>query len=182
MVAHPLGAHTARGPGSARTATQPDDGGRRYRLMILARTVAEAVTAVGGYACDQALAGWDVTLTTIETPANGDRAARILGLAYIDLNEARRLISEHQWSTQVLAVSTAALLDDDVGTLVQRIDAAEVLLWGARLPPIDSWNVQRLLHVTSVGARAFKRIAQRDPGGACTSGQTEVLLRVRPAR
>ena len=58
----------------------------RYRLDVVAPSVAEAVRAAGGWMFDRVMAGWDVRV--LVSAGHDDRALQILGADGADLESA----------------------------------------------------------------------------------------------
>jgi hypothetical protein len=148
--------------------------GSRYRLTVVADSVADVVGSAGGWLCDRARAGWDVSVVLTETADT--RPLTILGAGAVDgrLLDAVRTAA----AGGVLAVSAALLARDErvraqVRTLVQR-GIADVMVWG------DEWRSDddRVEHSLSAAARAFKTSAARALGAAEPVSCTETLTRL----
>jgi hypothetical protein len=92
-------------PNSPTAPAQPED---RYRLHVVATSVADVVTSIGGLIVDRAMAGWDVTVAVAgDVEAEADRAIRILGarVATAGSDDARR--------PHVLAVASDVFVAND---------------------------------------------------------------------
>ncbi|MFV8054841.1 hypothetical protein [Mycobacterium sp. 48b] len=105
------------------------------RLVLVATSVAEAMTAAGGWLFDQTMAGWDA-LVVARDLANAP-SLQILGARGIGLDEALVERSQGAWP-QILAVSAAMYQQDPV--VRSGVDQAlqrrsmTVSLWGPRCP------------------------------------------------
>ena len=121
----------------------------RQRLLVIAPGTVEVVRCAGGWLCDRAMAGWDVTVLTAR-PAEL-RPLRILGARAADLGPVLS-VPVHGPQPQALAVA-AELYGSDrrVRELVRNALAdgvSDVQLWG----DLDRGVPHRL----SLAARAFK--------------------------
>ena len=103
----------------------------RYRLDVVAPSVAEAVRYAGGWMFDRVMAGWDVNVLLAES---GDvRPLRILGAEPVDF-ESVVAAGDDQPHPQALAVA-ADLIDRDERVrkgVLRAIDhgMTEVAVWG----------------------------------------------------
>lgn len=70
-------------PSSASDSDQTlsDESVTRYRVDVVARSIAEVVRFAGGWLCDRALSGWDIRVLTDESDC---RPLRILGASPVD--------------------------------------------------------------------------------------------------
>jgi hypothetical protein len=138
--------------------TTPDaDGFCRYRLHVIADTVTEVVTHIGGWLVDLSMAGWDVSVLLPHSV--NDNPLRILGV------EPGRSNTE-SGSTKpsplpdVLAVSTASYISTPgvrAATLAsQRRENCSVVLWGGMCPPELRRSFSAVEHHPSAAAAAFK--------------------------
>jgi hypothetical protein len=131
----------------------------RYRLHVVATSIADVVTSIGGLIFDRAMAGWDVT---VEVERNigreADRAIRILG--------ARVATAAGSGSTgsaprpHVLAVAGDVFVANEavrrLALAARKGNATEVLLWGRRQPPNLNGRFVPVRHRPSAAARVFK--------------------------
>jgi hypothetical protein len=124
----------------------------RYRLHVVATTIADVVTSIGGLIFDRAMAGWDVTVA-VDGDGSGaidDRALRILG-ARVAASPSR---------PQVLAVATDVFVANEAVRRVALAShtgmATEVLLWGRRHPPKLNRRFVPVRHHPSAAAHVFK--------------------------
>ena len=112
----------------------------RYRLDVVAPSVAEVVRNAGGWLVDRVMAGWDVTV--LVTGDDDIRPLQILGVETADL-EAVMALWEERPHPQTVAVAAELFVSDArvragvLGALEQGF--TEVTLWGegphgARLP------------------------------------------------
>ena len=129
----------------------------RYRLDIVAPSVAEAVQHAGGWIFDRVMAGWDVNVLLAEP---GDtRPLSILGAQTVDF-ETVLAAGDDQPQPQALAVA-ADLVDTDVRVregVLRALDygMTEVALWGEAQPAELDRNVDSVEHRLSSAARVFK--------------------------
>ena len=129
----------------------------RYRLDVVAPTVAEVVMHAGGWLFDRVMAGWDVTVLVADHP--DERALRILGAEPLDL-ETGLATMESRPHPQTLAVATELFARD--ARVRQGVLAAlehgrtEVTLWGDTWPAELDDSVDPVRHELSAAARAFK--------------------------
>jgi hypothetical protein len=134
----------------------------RYRLDVVAPSVAEVVRAAGGWMFDRVMAGWDVRVLVdpARSDAADDRALQILGADTGDL-ESALLTGPRGTHPHALAVA-ADLYGQDArirAGVQQALDSGhtEVTLWGESWPAeLDSNSVGSVQHRLSVAARAFK--------------------------
>ncbi|KDF01274.1 hypothetical protein Y900_020625 [Mycolicibacterium aromaticivorans JS19b1 = JCM 16368] len=129
----------------------------RYRLDIVAPSVAEAVRHAGGWIFDRVMAGWDVNVLLAQP---GDtRPLMILGAQTSDF-ESMIAAGDDQPHPQALAVA-ADLLDTDVRVregVLRALDygMTEVALWGeAQSGDLDR-DIDSVEHRLSSAARVFK--------------------------
>ncbi|MBO2447626.1 hypothetical protein J4573_11050 [Actinomadura barringtoniae] len=146
---------------------------------MIAPSSAEAVRSAGGYLCDRALAGWNVTVLTAD---RADRPLRILGARRADLELA--LAAPVRPRPHAVAVDARCYgLDPRVRSIVQAAlnDSAEVRLWGDLGGGLDlagSEAPQPVPHRLSLAARAFKThalAAVASPGDLDDGGATEMF-------
>ncbi|WP_156687597.1 hypothetical protein [Mycobacterium sp. Marseille-P9652] len=164
-----------RGTGAARAPrTEGED--LRYRLDVVAASVADVVQSAGGWLYDRVMAGWEVT--ALLPPGSDSRPLRILGVQSID-GELRPSLSALR--CQTLAVSAeafsahASVRDRVIQALGDRL--TEVALWGDGLPLGVNRATTRTQHVLSSAARRFKGFALAAAGLPCDSVYlTETLL------
>jgi hypothetical protein len=123
----------------------------RYQFRVVAASVADVVTAIGGLIFDRAMAGWDVSVV-VDGDGVDDRPIRILGGRVTTLSAPPR--------PHTLAVATDVLARSEAVrrmVLDARSDVAtEVLLWGRRRPPHLNCKFVPLLHQPSAAAHVFK--------------------------
>lgn len=129
----------------------------RYRLDVVAPTVAEAVRYAGGWMFDRVMAGWDVNVLLAE---DGDvRPLKILGAEPVDF-EAVVSAGDDQPHPQALAVA-AGLIDRDARVregVLRALDQGltEVAVWGDVEPTGLDRGVDSVQHKLSSAARVFK--------------------------
>ncbi|MGW0160748.1 hypothetical protein ACWDUN_15690 [Mycobacterium sp. NPDC003323] len=150
----------------------------RYRLDVVAPSVAEVVRNAGGWLVDRVMAGWDVTVL-ISGDGDGDiRPLQILGVEIGDLEAAMQSWEErpHPQTVAVAAdlfVSDARVREGVLGALDQGL--TEVTLWGESWPQELDSTVDCVQHELSAAARAFKAQAMAAAGDAATVQRTEVF-------
>ena len=133
----------------------------RYRLHVVAASVADVVRFAGGWLFDRAMAGWDVTVLLIDHP--DDRPLKILGARTLDLEEALATIesgAEGRPRPQALAAA-ADLFGCDLRVrqgVLQALDqgVTEVTLWGETWPSELEDSVGLVQHRLSAAAQIFK--------------------------
>ncbi|WP_029119621.1 MULTISPECIES: hypothetical protein [unclassified Mycobacterium] len=129
----------------------------RYRLDVVAATVAEAVENAGGWLFDRVTAGWDVTVLIADADED-DRPLQILGVHAQDL-ESALVEARSRPHPQTVAVA-AHLFDTDArvrGGVLAALAAGqtEVTLWGESCPA-ELHGIGAVHHELSAAARAFK--------------------------
>jgi hypothetical protein len=148
----------------------------RYRLDVVAPSVADVVRSAGGWLVDRVMAGWDVTVLI-----SGDddlRPLHILGVQTGDLDTAIREWEErpHPQTVAVAAdlfAADARVRDGVLGALDQGM--TEVTLWGETWPQELDSTVDSVLHELSGAARAFKAQALAALGEAEPVARVEVF-------
>ena len=135
------------------------------------------VQVAGGWLCDQALAGWDVTVVTADH--EDQRALRILGVRGRDLESA--LAAPVQGSC-LHAVAVQAELygsDERVRQMVRAAAEArtDIRLWGDAWPDDFEAVADRVSHRLSAAARAFKAQALAAEAAAAWPADTEEFRR-----
>ena len=168
---------------SARTFPARPDGWCRHRLLVLGADVGDLVEAAGGFLCDRARAGWDVTV--VATGRETSRSLAILGItattAAVDIATALRAL------TPGAAVVVAPdLLGHDARmrhelARIARDGAVEILVWGRPAQAEPGRWLEPVTHPVSAAARAFKGHALTAAGRAPRGDDAEALYRVRPA-
>jgi hypothetical protein len=145
----------------------------RYRLQVVASSVADAVMSAGGLIFDRAMAGWDVTVVVDGNV--DDVPVRILGARVGKLWAGPGRPSEAP-RPQVLAVAADVLIESEPVrrlVLAARDGAAtDILLWGRRHPPIRKCTFVPVRHRPSAAAHVFKSHALA-AGEACGTGLAE---------
>ncbi|WP_099021078.1 hypothetical protein [Mycolicibacterium palauense] len=129
----------------------------RYRLDVVAPSVAEVVRVAGGWLFDRVMAGWDVTVL-VDGGAD-DRPLQILGADTGDLESA---LAGGLQAPRPHALAVSAELyarDTRIRKGVRDALAAgqtEVTMWGESWPEELRGSVDTVEHRLSVAARAFK--------------------------
>jgi hypothetical protein len=162
----------------------------RYRLVVIATGMGEVVEAAGGFLCDQARAGWDVSVAMLPGIATGSvepcdpRPLSILGIA------AREPVTD--WTSAIRHLPPGAALAVDADLLARdaavRDEIAEVAarglteltVWG-RPPAAEIGRaLEPMAHALSAAALAFKSRALLAAGvDAGALAPTETLYRPR---
>jgi hypothetical protein len=148
----------------------------RYRLDVVAASVADAVRFAGGWMYDRVMAGWDVTV--LLKPGEDPRPLQILGVDTADLESALALWEERP-HPQTVAVAASVLASDErvrrgvLGALEQGL--TEVTLWGDTLPAELDDSVGPVAHQLSAAARAFKSQALTAAAGNGSVSGTETF-------
>ncbi|KZS59928.1 hypothetical protein [Mycobacterium ostraviense] len=129
----------------------------RYRLDVVASSVADVVQFAGGWLFDRAMAGWDVTVLIADHPDN--RPLQILGVQTLDLEDALASVDTRP-RPQALAVA-ADLFGRDSRVrrgVLKALDhgGTEVTLWGQTWPAELDDSVGQVQHPLSMAARTFK--------------------------
>jgi hypothetical protein len=129
----------------------------RYRLDVVASSVADVVKFAGGWLFDRAMAGWDVTVLLTDHP--DDRPLHILGATTLDLEYALASVGNRP-RPQALAAA-ADLLGSDPRVragVLQALDhgVTEVTLWGRTWPAELDDSVGQVQHRLSMAAQTFK--------------------------
>ena len=138
------------GAKSRRSPAAESEDTDRYRLHVVATSVADAVTSIGGLIFDRAMAGWDVTVAVAgDIDGEADRAIRILG--------ARVATAPRP---HVLAVASDVFVTNDpvrrLALAARKGNATEVLVWGRRRPPKLKGRFVPVRHRPSAAAQVFK--------------------------
>jgi hypothetical protein len=132
----------------------------RYRLDVVATSVADVVRFAGGWLFDRSMAGWDVTVLLPDLADHPDlRPLQILGARTLDLEDALAAV-ESRPHPQALAAA-ADLFDCDSRVrqgVLQALDqgVTEVTLWGETWPAELDDSVGLVQHRLSVAAKIFK--------------------------
>jgi hypothetical protein len=141
------------------------------RLAVLATSTAEVVRFAGGWLVDQGLAGWEVSVLTMD---HGDSPPlRILGASGHDLDAVLASPVPLGHCLRAIAIS-AGLYDRDprVRRIVlnaRQARSAGVRLWGDTGPAGTGSGAGRVRYRLSLAARAFKAQAL---AAACVPGET----------
>lgn len=127
----------------------------RYRLDVVAASVADVVTCAGGWVCDRVMAGWDVTVLVGEQ--DDLRPIHILGADTLNLETALATWADRP-HPHTLAVSMDLFQSDSRirRGVTQALDhgGTEVTLWGEKWPA--ELDIDCVEHRLSAAARAFK--------------------------
>ena len=148
---------TAQQPSRRRRGVRPSQPTPRSRLVVLAPSVGDVVTAAGGWLADRALAGWDIEVLV---PASGVdhadvRALQIVGATVGDLDE----VFDTGTAAAVAVSADLFAADSHVRARVLHAydrDIAEVTVWGADIPAELTARFVSVEHVLSSAAQVFK--------------------------
>jgi hypothetical protein len=170
---------------SARTFEVTSDSCCRHRLLVLGGEmgdIGDLVEAAGGFLCDRARAGWDVTV--IAAGCEASRSLAILGVTgtteSVDIATALRALPPGA------AVAVAPdLLSHDARlrhqlARIARDGVIEILMWGTPAQGETGRGLEPVTHAVSGAAWAFKGHALTAEGRA-RGHDAETLYRVRPA-
>ena len=160
---------------SAARAIRADGECLRYRLDVVAVSVADVVQSAGGWLYDRVMAGWEVTALL---PKGCDTSPlRVLGVRALDV-EARFGTGSRRQSLAVSAeafTADARVRDKVLESLADPL--TEVALWGDAWPLGINRSTTRAQHLLSAAARRFKGYALAATGIPCAPvGPTETLL------
>lgn len=135
----------------------------RFRLAVLGTTVGDVVDSAGGWICDRAMAGWDVTVATTDAGEDA-RPLRMLGAVGIDLGCALNLRGRGPWP-HALALSTDVYAQhqsvrEGVRSALER-GYPLITMWGDVAPAVGQLvgTTRVVEHRISTGAQRFKRRA-----------------------
>ncbi len=132
----------------------------RYRLHVVAATVADVVRFAGGWLFDRSMAGWDVTVLIADHP--DDRPLQILGARVLDLEDALASMDSRPRPQALAAAADLFGCDPRVRQgVLQALDhgATEVTLWGEDWPAELDETVGVVQHRLSMAAQIFKAAA-----------------------
>jgi hypothetical protein len=142
---------------------RPQAGARinRYQLHVVASCMADVVQSAGGWLCDRARAGWDVTVLVADH--QDARPLSILGATALDRDAEFASIMRPASRGGALAISAELLagntrVREDVLRLLKR-GLTEVIVWGDEWPAELGRKVDPVQHQMSCAARAFKSSA-----------------------
>ena len=150
----------------------------RYRLDVVAASVADVVRFAGGWMYDRVMAGWDVTVLLADRA--DERPLQVLGVDTADLESALALWAERP-HPQTVAVAADLFAGDErvrrgvLGALEQGL--TEVTLWGDSCPAELDDSVGPVRHHLSAAARMFKTqaLAAVDDPEAGVVGEAETF-------
>lgn len=127
----------------------------RYGLDVMGANVTDVVSCAGGWLCDRAMEGWDVTV--LLAAQQDVRPLQILGIKVVDLRDA---LAGPPRCPAAVAVSGALFQADEA--VCEEVRAAvsrsrvEVTLWGGDCPRELSRLVTPVTHELSWAAGIFK--------------------------
>jgi hypothetical protein len=129
----------------------------RYRLDVVAASVADVVRFAGGWLFDRAMAGWDVSVLVADHP--DDRPLQILGAQIVDLEDALASMESRPRPQALAAAADLFGCDSRVRQgVLQALDhgVTEVTLWGETWPDELDDTVGLVQHRLSMAATIFK--------------------------
>ncbi|HEY9265172.1 MAG TPA: hypothetical protein VIQ11_11250 [Mycobacterium sp.] len=165
--------------------TAGDGRPHRYRLIVLAGGVADVVESAGGFLCDRARAGWEVSVHL--TGGVDARPLAILGITTHEPDADFASVIGSSSRGAVLAVGAGLLardaaIRDDVSRMVVH-GLTEVTVWGRPGPGGIGRGLEPATHPLSAAARAFKAQALLAAGSDAldtgTVAADEMLFRLR---
>jgi hypothetical protein len=130
----------------------------RYRLTVVAADMVDAVSSAGGWLCDRARAGWDVTV--LVAGHEDARPIAILGATALGFDAAGATVLALASQGVELAVTANVLTVDervraDMLALLKKGGTA-VTVWGEKWPAGFGGSTESTEHRLSSAARAFK--------------------------
>ncbi|WP_319453300.1 MULTISPECIES: hypothetical protein [unclassified Mycobacterium] len=150
----------------------------KFRLTVLAASVADVVWCAGGWLYDRAVMGWDVEVAVAECP--DDRPLHILGARLVELDHVLGKASP-AGVPDALSVSVGLYERD---ARVQRYttkeigsNRTEVTLWG-RDWPTELSRLRPVEHRLSLAAQAFKAQAMAAAGESPDLGGVAESFRI----
>jgi hypothetical protein len=129
----------------------------RYRLDVVAASVADVVRFAGGWLFDRSMAGWDVSVLIADHL--DDRPLQILGAQIVDLEDALGSMESRPRPQALAAAADLFGCDSRVRQgVLQALDhgVTEVTLWGETWPAELADSVGLVQHRLSVAATIFK--------------------------
>ncbi|MEV0360014.1 hypothetical protein AB0H71_28545 [Nocardia sp. NPDC050697] len=164
--------HVRRTPLATRTLW--DWGLVKYRLDVVALSVADAVKHAGGWLFDRATAGWEVTV--LIPGAADDTPLRILGAELASLDDALATGGRGR-TPHAIAMAAGICLREPMaseGLHLALLDRGlEVVVWGEYTPPGSAELLSPVEYRLSMAARAFKTRAMKAAGLAVLAGPVE---------
>jgi hypothetical protein len=130
----------------------------RYQLHVVASRMTDVVQSAGGWLCDRARAGWDVSVLVADH--QDARPLAILGARTLDLDAEFASIMRKASRGGEMAISagllgTNARVRDEILRLLKR-GLTEVIAWGDQWPAELGREVDPVQHEMSRAAHAFK--------------------------
>lgn len=162
------------GSRDSRSQTEDDSPLSRYRLHVVAPTVVDVVSCIGGWLVDLTLAGWDVIVLTPDTESRAP--LRILGVVQSCLDEAL----EGPVRPAALAVAATSYARDArvrrFVSMARRDSRCEITLWGEKDTAlhVDGTQVEYRLSAAAAAFKTHAMAAAQQPRGSVPP--TEMLL------
>jgi hypothetical protein len=134
-----------------------DDTCHRYRIDVVASSVADVVRSAGGWLYDRVMVGWDVN--ALLPHGRNILPLQILGVKALDL-ESQFASARERFAGHGLAVSAETFASD--ARVRMKVLAAldcgltKVVLWGEGCPEQLERQMRAAQHRLSAAARAFK--------------------------
>jgi len=148
----------------------------RYRLEAVTSSIPDLIATLGGWLCDRAMSGWDVTV--LSAGGQGAAAIAMLGGHVGDLDTA--LASSARPFTNTIVIAADLYVNDPrikrrVGQAI-RGGQTEVVLWGSDWTA-DARSPQfiRVRHECTTVAHRFKRCALMSLNNEANVGPVEEL-------
>ncbi|MFC3961102.1 hypothetical protein [Nocardia jiangsuensis] len=164
--------HVRRSPLSTRTLW--DWGLEKYRLDVIALSVADAVQHAGGWLFDRCTAGWEVTV--LVPGAADDTPLRILGAELASLDHALATGGRGRTPHAIAMASGICLREPRAseGLHLALLDRGlEVVVWGEHAPPASAELLSPVEYRPSQAALAFKTRAMVAAGLGPAAGPVE---------
>lgn len=161
--------------GVARSAPQPG-----YRIVVVASSVGPLVEAAGGFLCDRARAGWEVSVQF--AGAYDPRPLAVLGVSAGSATDAGSVISGLPRGTKVVVGADLLSADAQARDALSRFarqGCGAVRVWGRPTQGEIDNGLEPHPHQLSRAAVAFKDHALRAARNPGVAEPVEMLYRVR---
>ncbi|MDH6197373.1 hypothetical protein M2272_004026 [Mycobacterium frederiksbergense] len=161
-----------------RTRVRPDKT-LQYELNVVATSVADVVSGIGGWLFDRGMAGWRVNVAAGRSE-HDERALRILGMKAVDLSGLWRSVGTETGRIAMMVIATDRIDSGDevqLHRLTALGDSGQVTFFGSQCPAVLSGKVHPVQYRMSAAARAFKAQALAVAGGCPESvGAVETMF------
>ncbi|WP_159228940.1 hypothetical protein [Mycolicibacterium vanbaalenii] len=147
-----------------------------YHLTAVAADVEDVVRHAGGWLCDRARAGWQVTV--LVPPGSDTRALTILGVGVGSWEPGASALGSEPPAAVAVGAGVLCRHEDlrreVLGTV--EVESSEVTVWGEAPPFTTDLRFGRVHHPLSVAAQAFKARALSQCDSAGTAPAVEQFL------